>query len=64
MKKWDKPELTVLVRSNAEEAVLGTCKNTGLAGPGTPDTHGCSRLDCESCHTGLGRTPCSAALTS
>ena len=27
-KKWDKPELTVLVRGNAEEAVLLCCKNS------------------------------------
>lgn len=32
-KSWHKPELTVLVRSRPEEAVLATCKTTGMAGP-------------------------------
>lgn len=33
-KKWGKPELTVLVRSNPEESVLLACKAGGGAGPG------------------------------
>ncbi len=28
-KKWEKPELVVLVRSNPEETVLTACKVTG-----------------------------------
>lgn len=35
MKKWSKPELTVLVRSRPEEAVLTGCKlETAEIGPG------------------------------
>ena len=37
-KEWSKPELTVLVRSNPEEAVLAVCKlpggEFGIEGPG------------------------------
>ncbi len=32
-KKWNKPELVVLVRGRAEESVLAACKSIG-AGPG------------------------------
>ena len=32
-KPWSKPEMTVLVRSRPEEAVLGVCKLTGSGGP-------------------------------
>ncbi|MBN1996265.1 hypothetical protein JW935_01850 [candidate division KSB1 bacterium] len=32
-RKWDKPELVVLVRGKAEESVLAACKSLG-AGPG------------------------------
>jgi hypothetical protein len=33
-KAWDKPELTILVRSKPEESVLGTCKGlVGVTGP-------------------------------
>ena len=31
-KEWVTPELIVLVRSNPEEAVLSTCKNSGSEG--------------------------------
>jgi hypothetical protein len=35
MKEWTSPELTVLVRSNPEEAVLTGCKTYGVpTGPG------------------------------
>jgi hypothetical protein len=30
---WKKPELTVLVRSRPEEAVLAGCKTLGQSGP-------------------------------
>ena len=36
-KQWQMPQLTVLVRSRAEEAVLAACKGTGLGGPGARD---------------------------
>jgi hypothetical protein len=32
-RSWRKPEMTVLVRSRREEAVLGVCKLTGAGGP-------------------------------
>ena len=34
-KPWQRPELIVLVRSKAEEAVLVVCKITGRSGPNT-----------------------------
>ncbi len=33
MKEWKSPELTVLVRSNSEEAVLIGCKSDNIVGP-------------------------------
>ena len=54
-KKWDKPELTVLVRGNAEEAVLVACKNSTVAGANSKS------LDCFS---GGSSNPCSAQLAS
>lgn len=50
-KKWDKPELTVLVRSNAEEAVLTACKGNGAGGPLTT-VHDCrvATAGCGGCH--------------
>lgn len=36
MKAWSRPQLIVLVRSNAEEAVLGACKDS-TPGPGGSD---------------------------
>jgi hypothetical protein len=44
MKKWEKPMLTVLVRSKPAEAILTDCKSgpaEGLSGPGSEDG-GCS----------------------
>jgi hypothetical protein len=41
-KQWQKPELTVLVRSKPEEAVLTTCKlntNSELTHPSSVATH-------------------------
>ena len=36
---WSKPELVVLVRGGAEEAVLTTCKHpTGVQIPGNPSS--------------------------
>jgi hypothetical protein len=32
-KKWQKPELIILVRNQPEENVLGTCKNPIGTGP-------------------------------
>ncbi len=32
-KAWQKPEMTVLVRSNPEEVVLGNCKTSNSSGP-------------------------------
>lgn len=34
-KQWIKPELTILIRSNPEESVLMTCKESGGATPGS-----------------------------
>jgi len=31
--KWENPEMTILVRSKTEEAVLETCKWSGFATP-------------------------------
>ena len=35
-KIWQRPEMTVLVRSNPEEAVLNGCKTSLAAGPDAP----------------------------
>lgn len=34
-KQWEKPEMEVLTRGKAEEAVLANCKSNIVAGPGT-----------------------------
>ncbi len=44
-KAWVTPELTVLVRSKPEEAVLGDCKTAGTSGP-SADFSGCWKKDC------------------
>ena len=64
-KKWDKPELTVLVRGNAEEAVLTGCKSELWEGPNVTGAapHGC-QASCDTCHAGLARTACSAVVAS
>ncbi len=36
-KQWIKPELTVLMRTRSEEAVLETCKNLTPRGKGGPN---------------------------
>ena len=43
-KKWQNPELIVLVRGKPEEAVLTACKGGMSAGWGTTDTD-CSYTD-------------------
>ena len=65
-KKWDKPELTVLVRGQAEEAVLTACKNSTAAGPGAAP-HSCDASgagSCSSCHVGAIPAACSAQVGS
>lgn len=32
MKKWQKPQLTILIRSISDEKVLTTCKGGGIGG--------------------------------
>ena len=51
-KKWMKPILQVLIQGKAEEAVLITCKNGGVApaGPNNSDTQ------CHSNESGCGVT--------
>ena len=51
-KTWKTPELTILVRSKPEEAVLDACKNAAGGGPRTWDS-GCMR-DCVACDTPAG----------
>ena len=47
---WKTPELIVLVRNKAEEAVLAACKNSGSSGtPNTLNT-GCGELKRGNCH--------------
>jgi hypothetical protein len=48
-KEWTKPELTVLVRNNAEEAVLTACKG-GLGTGSFTDNTNCTWRGClDSC---------------
>jgi hypothetical protein len=49
MKEWKSPELTVLVRSNSEEAVLTACKFNGYGGSSPDvDDEACNIL-CDAC---------------
>jgi hypothetical protein len=41
-KMWDRPELTVLVRSQPEEAVLGACKSATVSSATGPSKKVCS----------------------
>ncbi len=50
-KVWEKPVLTVLVRSRPEEQVLTACKFAGTAGPNRPAAQACAHP---------ARGPCSA----
>ena len=43
-KSWNKPELTVLVRTRPEEAILGLCKNTDRPG-GNADMNSQCKID-------------------
>lgn len=47
---WENPELIVMVRSKAEERVLGACKSTPNPGPNSGDTE-CfdSATSCSDC---------------
>lgn len=51
-KSWNKPELTVLVRTRPEEAILGLCKN--LDEPGGREN---KNMQCIATETG-GSPPC------
>jgi hypothetical protein len=54
---WQKPELTVLTRTQPEESVLAACKDSGGLGAGTKN---------QACHTKGGPTcmPCNTAANS
>ncbi len=51
-KKWEKPELVVLVRGRPEEGVLATCKEGYVAGSGSGSysTHGKCLDACSACN--------------
>ena len=49
IKKWSKPELTVLVRSNPEEAVLTFCKVSTEMGPMAVEYATCDYAGGEPC---------------
>jgi hypothetical protein len=58
MSIWQKPQMTVLVRSRPEEAVLTACKLGGGSGPGT-NVMGCmTDQGAKKCRT----TDCSSAV--
>ena len=49
---WSKPELIVLVRSKAEEAVLSTCKSQSAAAHVSDSVDGCdtgTAGECNAC---------------
>lgn len=52
-KEWTKPELTVLVRSNPEEAVLSACKGTDASGYAT-GFRNCIYVPCADCNSMVG----------
>jgi len=45
-KRWCKPALTVLTRTNPEENVLAACKNPSMKGPGTSNCKVPNNPDC------------------
>ena len=58
-KKWEKPELVVLVRGRPEEAILDICKNTGVPNVGPFDHHSSECMEgagptCNVCQTMSG----------
>ena len=53
-KPWQKPELTVLVRSKPEEAVLRSCKNDAGSGSNASAQGSCTYTICYICSTAGG----------
>ena len=53
-KIWQRPEMTVLVRSNPEEAVLLTCKRGGVTGPDRDTGNNCNNPDPTQCASNAG----------
>lgn len=47
-KKWEKPKLIVLVKTNPEERVLSACKEIEILGPGD-SFGGCSKINLGEC---------------
>lgn len=43
-KKWEKPQLRVLVKGEAEEAVLGSCKNHYAIFENGPESAKCTTI--------------------
>jgi hypothetical protein len=58
MKAWKKPELTVLVRTTQEEAVLTGCKGSSGTGPNSNYLGRCGEVEGTPC------TACSLAPAS
>jgi hypothetical protein len=54
MKEWMKPELTVLVRSKPQEAVLAACKKNANTGPIAATYYNCLNKDCDRCSSLVG----------
>jgi hypothetical protein len=56
-KKWQKPELVVLTRSNPEEVVLAACKtgaSSGTGGPGYTQACCLQFMNCSICSDSTG----------
>lgn len=53
MKKWEKPQLIILVRGKPEERILSWCKGFQLLGGATEAFEGCIQNGgyCENCET-------------
>ena len=56
-KSWKKPELTVLVRTRPEEAILGLCKNSTNTGGRRDRNSTCLVIDAGGCSFDCHRTP-------
>jgi len=55
MKKWEKPQLIVLTRSQSQEAVLDGCKSqTGILGTPSVTFPGCEVLQGTFCYECYG----------
>jgi hypothetical protein len=65
MKEWTEPQLIILVRGQAQEAVLLMCKAAGLDNAATNQYFGCARVPIGGAHpTSAICDPCNTVGSS